>query len=74
MALIFVMLPSLTAATQVVGMGCGHHFKKLMGERFPANVSSTFYSLIDRSQKHSEWKYPERKWNKVGKKNWRKDY
>lgn len=21
-----------------------------------------FYSLIDRLQKHSEWKYPERKW------------
>jgi len=27
------------------------------------NVSNTFYSLIDRLQKHSEWKYPERKWN-----------
>ncbi len=26
-------------------------------------VESSFYSLIDRLQKHSEWKYPERKWN-----------
>lgn len=26
------------------------------------NVSSSFYSLIDRLQKHSEWKYPNRKW------------
>jgi len=26
-------------------------------------VSGSFYSLIDRLQKHSEWKYPERKWN-----------
>jgi hypothetical protein len=25
-------------------------------------VSGSFYSLIDRLQKHSEWKYPERKW------------
>lgn len=24
--------------------------------------NSSFYSLIDRLQKHSEWKYPERKW------------
>jgi hypothetical protein len=28
-----------------------------------ADVSGSFYSLIDRLQKHSEWKYPERKWN-----------
>ena len=27
-----------------------------------AAVSSSFYSLIDRLQKHSEWKYPERIW------------
>ena len=27
------------------------------------DVSSSFYSLIDRLQKHSEWKYPESKWN-----------
>lgn len=27
-----------------------------------ANVSESFYSLIDRLQKHSEWKCPERKW------------
>jgi hypothetical protein len=26
-------------------------------------VSGSFYSLIDRLQKHSECKYPERKWN-----------
>jgi len=25
-------------------------------------VSEGFYLLIDRLQKHSEWKYPERKW------------
>ena len=25
-------------------------------------VSSSFYSLIDRLQNHSEWKYPERIW------------
>lgn len=25
-------------------------------------VSDNFYSLIDRLQKHSEWKYPERTW------------
>jgi hypothetical protein len=25
-------------------------------------VSSSFYFLIDRLQKHSEWKYPERIW------------
>ena len=25
-------------------------------------VSSSLYPLIDRLQKHSEWKYPERKW------------
>lgn len=25
-------------------------------------VSSSFYSLIDRLQRHSEWKYPERMW------------
>ena len=28
------------------------------------DVSGSFYSLIDRLQKHSDWKYPERKWNK----------
>jgi len=28
-----------------------------------SGVSGSFYSLIDRLQKHSEWKYPERKWN-----------
>ncbi len=27
-----------------------------------AGVSNNFYSLIDRLQRHSEWKYPERKW------------
>jgi hypothetical protein len=27
-----------------------------------ANVSSRLYGLVDRLQKHSEWKYPERKW------------
>lgn len=27
-----------------------------------AGVSGSFYSLVDRLQKHSEWKYPERKW------------
>lgn len=27
-----------------------------------AGVSGSFYSLIDRLQKYSEWKYPERKW------------
>lgn len=27
------------------------------------DVSGSFYSLIDRLQKYSEWKYPERKWN-----------
>lgn len=26
-------------------------------------VSGSFYSLIDRLQTHSEWKYPNRKWN-----------
>jgi hypothetical protein len=26
------------------------------------NVSDDFYKLIDRLQKHSEWKYPERVW------------
>jgi len=26
------------------------------------NDNNSFYSLIDRLQKHSEWKYPERKW------------
>ena len=26
------------------------------------DVSSSFYSLIDRLQKHSECKYPERRW------------
>jgi len=25
-------------------------------------VSSSLYPLIDRLQKHSEWKYPNRKW------------
>ena len=25
--------------------------------------SSDFYLLIDRLQKHSDWKYPERKWS-----------
>lgn len=28
-----------------------------------ARVSGSFYSLIDRLQAHSEWKYPNRKWN-----------
>jgi len=28
-----------------------------------SGVSSSFYSLIDRLQVHSEWKYPNRKWN-----------
>ena len=27
------------------------------------SVSGSFYSLIDRLQVHSEWKYPNRKWN-----------
>ena len=27
------------------------------------SVSSSFYSLIDRLQVHSEWKYPNRKWD-----------
>ncbi len=26
--------------------------------------SDKLYSLIDRLQKHSEWKYPERKWSR----------
>ena len=26
-------------------------------------VSGSFYCLIDRLQAHSEWKYPNRKWN-----------
>lgn len=26
------------------------------------NVSDNFYSLMDRLQRHSEWKYPERVW------------
>ena len=26
------------------------------------DVSNNFYSLIDRLQIHSEWKYPDRKW------------
>lgn len=25
-------------------------------------AKDSFYSLMDRLQKHSEWKYPERKW------------
>ena len=25
--------------------------------------NKTLYSLIDRLQKHSDWKYPERKWD-----------
>ncbi len=29
----------------------------------PKNVPNNFYSLIDRLQKHSEWKYPDRKWD-----------
>lgn len=29
-----------------------------------SGVSDSFYSLIDRLQVHSEWKYPNRKWNK----------
>ena len=28
-----------------------------------SGVSGSFYSLIDRLQVHSEWKYPSRKWN-----------
>lgn len=28
-----------------------------------SGVSGSFYSLIDRLQVHSEWKYPNRKWN-----------
>lgn len=28
-----------------------------------SGVSSNFYSLIDRLQKHSEWKYPSRIWS-----------
>ena len=28
-----------------------------------SGVSGSFYSLIDRLQAHSEWKYPNRKWN-----------
>ena len=30
----------------------------------PANlkISDDFYALMDRLQKHSEWKFPERKW------------
>ena len=31
------------------------------------DVSSSFYSLIDRLQKHSEWKYPNRKWTNGNK-------
>lgn len=27
-----------------------------------SRVSSSLYQLIDRLQKHSEWKYPNRKW------------
>ena len=27
-----------------------------------SSVSSSLYPLIDRLQKHSEWKYPNRKW------------
>ena len=27
------------------------------------SVSSNLYPLIDRLQKHSEWKYPNRKWS-----------
>lgn len=27
-----------------------------------SGVSGSFYSLIDRLQVHSEWKYPNRKW------------
>ena len=27
-----------------------------------SEYSDRFYSLIDRLKKHSEWKYPERKW------------
>jgi hypothetical protein len=26
------------------------------------NVRGSFYSLIDRLQRHSEWKYPDRMW------------
>ena len=27
------------------------------------NENNSIYPLIDRLQKHSEWKHPERKWN-----------
>ena len=27
------------------------------------DITNSFYLLIDRLQKHSEWKYPERKWD-----------
>jgi hypothetical protein len=36
--------------------------KPQMPQSCQTDVSGSFYSLIDRLQKHSEWKYPERKW------------
>ena len=36
--------------------------KELMPSLHKAGVNSDFYSLIDRLQVCSEWKYPNRKW------------
>lgn len=38
------------------------NFKKIDTTHAAKLGISSFYSLIDRLQKHSEWKYPERMW------------
>jgi hypothetical protein len=43
-------------STEVQNLSENRHDAKLP-------VSRRLYPLIDRLQKHSEWKYPERKWN-----------